>query len=343
MRDSARALLPVAAALAFQGGFAAAVMALAPDDASHNVGYVILVEFAFAALCLCHVGYAHRRRRREISSAVPSPLRCSSPPARGAADACWLELLEAAKAEALREIASREARSAAELDDFLASVHAIKTPATALSLMAEKAEREGGGLSAVEVRLEIDELDRAVDRSLARLRLIDFEKGSRLRRFDVAELARSSVRRHRRLFIARSVSVRIEGSLEADSDPDWISFILDQLVSNAAKHAASCVLIELKAEDGLARGALIEVSDDGPGFDAEDSLRAFERSAAGGPRLESAPSPSGYGLYLAREAALRLGSRLELVVGEGARLRLTLPLSPGPFGDRVSKAALGVP
>jgi signal transduction histidine kinase len=330
----ARTLLPAAAALGFAGLFPIAVTALAPDYVSRNVGYLLLVELVFASLCLLGLGLAQLRRSCEAEAAASDPLGAALPRPRSASDEAWRALLVAARRAAARESAERESRGAGELDEFLSSVHAIKTPATALSLMAERAQRDGR-LDTAELRLEIDELGRAIDRSLARLRLLDFEKGSRMSRFDAATLARESVRRHRRLFIARSVSARIEGSFEADSDPDWLSFILDQLVSNAAKHASSSVLVELSVDrSGPALLGVFEVSDDGPGFGPEDASRAFGRSAAGSGRAAaSGPSPSGYGLYLAREAALRLGARVELAAGEGARLRLTLPLSPGPFGD----------
>jgi Histidine kinase-, DNA gyrase B-, and HSP90-like ATPase. len=334
-RRIGRALAPFAAALFFAGGFPAAVMALAPDHVSHNVGYVLAVELLFAALCLGVAAYVQLKREREIARSMESPLASAAPELRSAADLPWRELFAAAQDEAMRASAERESRAKEELDDFLSSLHAIKTPATALSLMAERAQESGEALPLSDARLEIDELDRAIDRSLARLRLIDFDKGSRVRRFDAAAVARDCVRRHRRLFISRSLSARIEGGFEADSDPDWVSFIIDQLVSNAAKHAASSVAVELAARDeGGRRLGLIEVSDDGPGFEPEEAARAFGRSASGGSRADAgaAPSPSGYGLYLAREAARRLGASLELAEGEGARLRLSLPLSPGPFG-----------
>ena len=331
----ARALAPTAFALLFQGGFAVAVMLLDRTNRGlpSNVAYVIVVELVAATLFLGLLACAQARRWREVGEALPSPLESSSPRVRSASDEAWRELLDAAKAEAARAIAERDALSRDELDAFLSSVHELKTPATALSLMAERAERLGEPLSAADTRLEVDELDRMLDRALARLRLGDFEKGSRVRRFDASQLTKASLRKHRRLFISRGIAVELRGGFEAESDPDWISFILDQLLSNAAKHAASRVVVSLELdEDG--KRASIDVADDGPGFGAEDALRAFGRSAAGGEAAgKELPSSSGYGLYLAREAAARLGAALEMLPGEGGRLRLTLARSPGPFAD----------
>lgn len=332
-----RLLAPLALVLLFQGGFAIAVMALdrANRGLASNLGYVILVEGAAALAFLGLAAAGLARLRRGVAAALASPLDSESPRGLpGGLDEPWRRLYEAARAASRAELAARDERSRADLDDFLESVHALKTPLTALSLLADREEASGGTLRASDIRPEIDELSRQLDRAMARLRLVDFEKGSRIRSFDAAELARASLRRHRRLFIARSISAEVSGSLEAESDPDWISFILDQLVSNAAKHASSRVSVEISASSARApSGRLestgrVEVADDGPGFSAEEAARAFIRSAAGGGRGASGPSASGYGLYLAREAALRLGAALEIVPGPGARLRLTIGLSP---------------
>jgi signal transduction histidine kinase len=344
-RAYCRALAPAALALSFQGGFAAAVMALDRGNRGlpSNLGYLVAVEAAAALAFLGSLAAALARLRRDAAAAAASPLDSETPPSRlpGGIDAPWSELVEATKAASRARIAEREARSRADLDGFLESVHALKTPVTALSLMAERAEATGEAMGAQAARLEIDEMARQLDRAMARLRLADFEKGSRIRGLDAAELARASLRRHRRLFIARAVAAEVAGGFEAESDPDWLSFILDQLVSNAAKHAASRVRIEISTVGGRAPKGRIDVADDGPGFTAEEAARAFGRSAAGGERAggsavagaAAGPAASGYGLYLAREAALRLGAALAIVPGEGGRLRLELGLAPGPFGD----------
>jgi signal transduction histidine kinase len=334
-------LSPLAFVLVFQGGFAVAVMALERRSGTPpELLYVAIVELFVAAFAV-GVAFARlARRRREIVDAIAAPLDSAAPPARGASDAMWRGLVEACRAEAARRGALAESAARNELDCFLESVHELKNPATALSLMAERAEAVGEMPPLSDLRLEIDELGRAIDRALARLRLVDFEKGSRFSRFDAGALARSALRRHRRLFIASGIAAEVAGSFELESDPDWVAFILDQLLSNAAKHASSRVLVELATsadESPSRRRGMIDVIDDGPGFDPDEALRAFGRSASGPLRGLAAgcaaPASSGYGLYLARETALRLGASLAIASGEGGRLRLTFALPDDPLGD----------
>jgi signal transduction histidine kinase len=339
-RGLGRYLLPLALALSFQGGFAVAVMVLDRANRSlpSNASYVVAVEAAFAFSFLAVWGVRAYRVRRRIARALVSPLDAELPGAGPGPEAAWKALTEAARAEAIAAIARRDAEARVELDAFLASVHALKTPATALSLMAQRSTADGSPLSADEARLEIDELGRILDRTLGRLRLGDFESGSRITRLDAAAAVREGVKRQRRLLIARKIRVEVgvEGGLAVETDASWLAFILDQLISNAAKYAASRINVDIAAEGRRVR---IEIADDGPGLDEEDRLRAFGKSASGSAgamsRSEACPASSGYGLYLASEAAKRLGLDIELDPGieEGTVARLLLPRALDPLDD----------
>lgn len=334
-----RSLLPLAAALAFEGGFAVALAALSRKIGapSIDVAYLATVEAGAALLFLAAAWLALRREERRLEAAGRDPLGSGLPEPRLPGAEAWRDFAERVRQKAGEEVAARDEVARADLDSFLDSVHALKTPATALSLMAERAQQRNEALRPEELRLELDELNLILDRALGRQRLADFERGSRAGRVDCGGLARAGVKKLRRLFMARGIGVEVAGELELTSDGEWLSFILGELLSNAAKYARSAVRVELSSRGGE---GLIEVCDDGLGLDEEDGASAFGRSSSGGAgRMgaasgESRPASSGYGLYLAREAARRLGGRLE--IGEsasgGARLRLSLPLALDPRG-----------
>jgi len=330
----ARSLLLLGSVLLVEGGFAVGVMILdrrnrgLPD----NMLYVVIVEACIAALVLLLYAARVLKEARGLTKAGAAPLDSFLPEAPGYEASLWKDLLLEARRKAREEASGRERKARQDLDAFLSTVHALKTPATALSLMAERAERDGKPLDIAGLRLEVDELDRILDRAIGRLRLADFEQGSRMARIEAGEAVRASVRKHRRIFIARNVSVGVEGSFVAESDLYWLSFILDQLVSNAAKYAASRISIRLSAEG---RHGSIAIGDDGPGFSEEDSLRAFGRSASGSAGLadDRGPASSGYGLHLAREAAARLGASLRFEPGRGTTAVLELPLALDPLLD----------
>ncbi len=94
--------------------------------------------------------------------------------------------------------------------------------------------------------------------------------------------------------------------------------ILEVLVSNAFVHGAGTVTIEAGERIG---GVAIEVTDEGPGLDADTWARC---SVAGGAATDR-PGPHGMGLPLATTLAESLGGRL-LLREPGPHPRFTLLL-----------------
>ena len=144
-----------------------------------------------------------------------------------------------------------------------------------------------------------------------------------------------------------------ESAVEVDSDlpedavlvygaPVALRRALTALVDNAIRHASRVVLVSVRVRGSR---AIVEVSDDGPGIDAEILPRLFERfeSSAGGESAAEEPEDGGrrrYGLGLALvsevaarhggEVSARNGSRVGGPPGSppgtgGATLELSLP------------------
>ena len=112
-----------------------------------------------------------------------------------------------------------------------------------------------------------------------------------------------------------------EGVPRVEADPVRLRQALDNLVSNAVRHApGEEIVVTVEPGEGVVR---ISVSDRGPGISREDQERVFEPGA----RLGADRAGSGLGLPLVRAIAIAHGGTLTLTSapGEGATFTLTLP------------------
>lgn len=127
------------------------------------------------------------------------------------------------------------------------------------------------------------------------------------------------------------VHVEHDGGLRtAAFDPGLLRLALRNLLINALNHAPADTPVRLQvSEQDEPLAVVIEVIDQGPGFDADLRERAFERGVRGhGARSQGL----GLGLYIVRRVAELHQGRIEILDagtdGRGTRLRLTLPQRP---------------
>ncbi len=112
-------------------------------------------------------------------------------------------------------------------------------------------------------------------------------------------------------------------------DPELLHQIVANLLGNAGIHTPSgtTVRLELTRSDSSAR---ITVADDGPGMDAADAARAFERFHRADPSRTRASGGSGLGLAIVQAVTAALGGDVSLrsAPGEGTEVGVTFPLAP---------------
>jgi signal transduction histidine kinase len=142
----------------------------------------------------------------------------------------------------------------------------------------------------------------------------------------VAAVLRSAVEAMRpQLQDPTTVEVEIDHDVgHASGDSDRIQQVLVNLLDNASKYAGGPIKVSAESADGRVR---IIVADAGPGIDAADRDRIFEKFYRADPQLRHAPSGTGLGLYISRELVERMGGRLDLASepGSGATFVVELP------------------
>jgi signal transduction histidine kinase len=150
---------------------------------------------------------------------------------------------------------------------------------------------------------------------------------------DLTVTARGLVREFRAVAAGRGSRITLVRSPielpHAVADEQRVQQIGRALLDNAIRHTpgGSQVRVAVVAENGIVR---LDVSDNGPGIDAETAVHLFERFYRG--ETTTAPG-SGLGLAIARQLAERMHGRLELSPdGEWTRFSLTLPVEPDVAG-----------
>ena len=236
---------------------------------------------------------------------------------------------------ALRERDARRLR-----DDFIANVtHEVRTPLASVMLHAEMLgepglDEQGRGRAIDVVKAEGARLGGLVEDMLDFSALEAGKRALEPEPVDLGEAARKTVAPYVVLAEREGVTVDLQtgdGVTEALADPAALSRILSNLLANAWKHGrpsrtgSAGTLAVSVGED--ARGAYVDVSDDGPGIPAADRGRIFDRFGQG--RATAPSTGAGLGLALARELARAQGGDLELR-DEPERTVFRLRLAPVP-------------
>ena len=136
-----------------------------------------------------------------------------------------------------------------------------------------------------------------------------------------AALLRQAVRKFARLFILRHIALDFRETGRAVlTDGKWLSFVVEQLLSNALKYTPSGGTVRIYAD-----GETLVIADSGIGIREEDLPRIFEKGFTGY-NGRTGQKSTGIGLYLCRRVTEKLGHDLTIVSrpGRGTIARLDL-------------------
>lgn len=229
---------------------------------------------------------------------------------------------------AFNDMSGELARARQAQARFLESVsHELRTPLTSIRGYAEALEEEAivPAEAARVIETEAGRLERLVADllELARVGRADF--AVRREPVDLVDVVRHAVERH--VPRARELSVDLSGGATADSwvqgDEDRILQAVSNLIENALRLTPAGGTVQVRAEPGE-----ITVRDTGPGLQAQDIPRAFERFYLHGRYQSERPVGSGLGLAIVRELVTAMGGSVEASIPPGGGAQFTIRLSP---------------
>ncbi|MES2947772.1 MAG: HAMP domain-containing sensor histidine kinase [Pseudomonadota bacterium] len=239
----------------------------------------------------------------------------------------------------------RELRTAQQRVNFVNQVsHELKTPLTNIRMYAELLEAEVAdgfadapeqdGAKAHQYIGVITTESQRLSRLIANVLSLGQSQKSQLRLAlqpaRVDDVVARCVAAFQPALDAKGIAVQVDAhaGAQVQLDPEALEQILNNLVSNVEKYAASGGAIHISSHQSE-DVSTVEVRDFGPGITPQDRSRIFEPFYRVSSRLTDGVSGTGIGLGIARDLArLHGGDLVAQDVAKGASFQLTLHTPP---------------
>ncbi|QKE72745.1 sensor histidine kinase [Arthrobacter citreus] len=204
-----------------------------------------------------------------------------------------------------------------EHQEFVLSwIHEVKLPIAASKLIMEHSTGKSLDELVDKLEDELNKIDYYVEQALYYSRIDSFSKDYFITEINLNQIIKSSVKKYAKLFINKEIGLSIANEAQfVQSDPKWLSFITDQIVSNSLKYTNDKGTISFYYEDDQKEKRLI-IEDTGVGIPPQDLNRVFEKGFTGNNGRTQIKS-TGMGLYLAKQLAIKLGHNLSIQSEEG--------------------------
>ena len=184
------------------------------------------------------------------------------------------------------------------IDYYTVWAHQIKTPIASMRLHLQN---EDSALSRT-LSSDLRRIEQYVEMVLTFLRLNSESTDYVIKEYDLDMIIKQAVRKFSSDFIGRKLSLVYEPvNTTVITDEKWLSFVIEQVLSNALKYTpAGSITITLENEKTL------RIRDTGIGIAPEDLPRIFENGYTGyNGRTDK--KASGIGLYLCKRICNNLG------------------------------------
>jgi signal transduction histidine kinase len=248
----------------------------------------------------------------------------------------------------------REEADAARRSLIAAVSHDLRTPVTALRLLAEAVDDEIGDPATRReyvrrLGVHVRALGALIDDLFELTRIEAGEVTWTMQQVQIDELVEETVAAMAPAAQAGGISVRAEidpALAPATANPERIQRVLFNLIQNAIRHTPADGSVTVRAAR-IGSTVEIEVADTGEGIAPDDRERVFEPFAQGADRASRTDGSAGLGLAISRAIVEAHGGRIwvESEPGKGTDFYFTLPVdtsaltSAAGSGERRSHSA----
>lgn len=185
-------------------------------------------------------------------------------------------------------------------------VHDIKVPLAALKLSQDD------NLDRELIAEELEQIDYLVDQALCFARLNNFSNDYLIQEQDLNDIVKSCIRTNKRLFISKRIGIHFDiTDKKVLTDEKWLSFIINQILSNSLKYTKSGGKIEIFTTTNN-NNIELHLKDDGIGIADQDISRIFNKGFTGSNGRQSGSKSTGMGLYLVKNMIDKLGHTIQI-------------------------------
>ena len=204
-------------------------------------------------------------------------------------------------------------------DYYTMWIHQIKTPIAALRLLLKEEKQP---------REELFKIEQYAEMALHYARLDSLSSDLAFRTQDIYEMVKHAVKKYSIFFIGSGLSFQLEEcSIHAVTDEKWLTFVIEQILSNAIKYTQGGGIhiygLDKAGEKTDGEASYLVIEDSGIGIREEDLPRIFERGFTGyNGRLDK--KSTGIGLYLCRQILDKLSHTIQVEshIGQGTKVTL---------------------
>ena len=281
------------------------------------VGYPALVCVVFWLVYALFRTVRAAKKHKTLSALTAALTEDMLPEVRSVDDADYRRIISLLQEARQRQESDAARRFGDMMEYYTLWAHQIKTPIAAMRLTLQN---EDTPLSR-RLTAELGRVERYVEMVLAYLRLDADSTDYVLRECDLDPIVRGAVKKFAGEFIDRHLTLECPPTnIRVLTDEKWLSFVLEQLLSNALKYTP-----EGKISIHMEAPATLCIADTGIGIAPEDLPRVFEQGYTGY-NGRGDKRASGLGLYLCRRVCRNLGHTIsaESEPGRGTTIRLDL-------------------
>ena len=197
-------------------------------------------------------------------------------------------------------------------------VHQIKTPIAALHMILQSMEL---GKEKRAISQELFKIEQYVEMALHFVRMGTMSSDLRLESYSIKFIVNDVIKKYSTIFINKKIKLNLEDiDIEVITDEKWISFVLEQIISNALKYTKKgtiSIYMDNKSKETLV------IEDTGIGIAKEDIPRVFERGFTGyNGRMDK--KSTGIGLYLCKKILDNLSHKINIdsEIGKGTTVAI---------------------